>query len=226
MGYRKRLVAPGVPHHVTQRGTRRGNVFFSDKDREFYLDLLMASTEKYNVTVLSYCLMTNHVHLMLVPSEESSLSLAMRSVHKKYADKINQEMGWKGHLWQERFFSSPVDSKYFWIAVRYIERNSVEAGIVEHAADYQWSSAAAHCGLKKDPVLNYSEDWAKQFSLNKDWYKCLSDSSDLVQVAKLLRNIKRDLPTGSDIFLTELEKKHGIPTRLKKRGRRMKIPTR
>ena len=102
-----RTVFAGVPHHITQRGNRRENVFFSEEDRSVYLGWLKAYCDKYKVEVLAYCLMTNHIHLIAVPKSEDGLQKVLKPLHMRYAQRINRNRGWKGHLWQGRFFSSP-----------------------------------------------------------------------------------------------------------------------
>lgn len=130
-----RPVFSGVPHHITQRGNRRENVFFSDEDRVVYLGWLAHYCAKFQVHVLAYCLMTNHIHLVAVPEGESALEKVFRPLHTRYAQRINGAMRWSGHLWQGRFFSSPLDEIYLWAAIRYVERNPVRAGIVRRAED-------------------------------------------------------------------------------------------
>jgi len=120
-----RIVSPRVPHHVTQRGHRREDVFFSDDDRLAYIDWLKDYAEKHDVEILAYCLMTNHIHLIAVPGSEDGLEKMLKPLHMRYAQRINRERSWKGHLWQGRFFSSALDEDYLWAAVRYVERNPV-----------------------------------------------------------------------------------------------------
>jgi len=145
-----RTVFADLPHHITQRGNRRETVFFNDEDRICYLSWLKEYSDKHNIEILAYCLMTNHVHLVVVPFTEESLQRVLRPLHMRYAQRINREHGWDGHLWQGRFFSCPLDEIYMWAAVRYVERNPVRAGLVRRAEDYDWSSAAGHCSLKED----------------------------------------------------------------------------
>ena len=141
MPRRKRIVIPNTPHHITQRGNRRQRVFFEDSQREYYLALLAENAQRYRTHVLSYCLMTNHVHLLLVPMQMDSLRWTLQRTHKQYADHINAIKGWSGHLWQQRFYSSPVDNSYFWTTLRYIQQNPVKAEMVSHPAfQYKWSS--------------------------------------------------------------------------------------
>src|ERR1051325_348468 len=118
-----RLVVPHVPHHVTQRGNRREQVFFSHDDRKAYLAWLRQYAAKWRVDLLAYCLMPNHVHLVAVPSTADGLHRMMKPVDMRYAQRINRMQDWTGHLWQGRFFSSPLDEPHTWAAVRYVERN-------------------------------------------------------------------------------------------------------
>ena len=145
-----RTVFARVPHHITQRGNRREDVFFTEDDRKAYLNWLLEYCDQYSVDILAYCLMTNHVHIVAVPGTEDSLQRVLKPLHMRYAQRINRAHGWKGHVWQGRFFSSPLDEVYVWAAVRYVERNPVRAKMVRKAENYPWSSAAGHCKLKTD----------------------------------------------------------------------------
>ncbi|HTO61465.1 MAG TPA: transposase [Bradyrhizobium sp.] len=131
-----RTVFADVPHHVTQRGNRREQVFFTDEDRRTYLAWLKAYCDKHAVAVLAYCLMTNHVHLVVVPAGDDELERALKPLHMRYAQRINRRRGWNGHVWQGRFFSSPLDEAYLWAALRYVERNPVRARLVRRAENY------------------------------------------------------------------------------------------
>ena len=142
-----RLTAPGWVYHVTHRGNRRGPVFFEAADREEYLRRLTAANRESGFELWSYCLMTNHVHLIGLGREKDSVGRALRKAAGAYAQSINGRHQRSGHLWSGRFYSCPVFGDHLWAAVRYVERNPVRAGLVERAQDYPWSSAAAHCGL-------------------------------------------------------------------------------
>ena len=143
------VIFPGVPHHVTQRGNRKGQVFFNDEDRWAYLDLLRDYAERHTLEVLAYCLMTNHVHLVVLPRTADALPQALKPLHMRHAQRINRVHGWNGHLWQGRYFSSPLDEDYVWAAIRYVELNPVRSRMTERAENYPWSSAAAHCGADR-----------------------------------------------------------------------------
>ena len=118
-----RVVVPGFPHHVTQRGNRRADVFETDGDREAYLRFLKQYADRHGLAVWAYCLMTNHIHLVVVPVREESLGLALRDTHTVYAMHFNTRTKLSGHVWQGRFHSCPLDESHMWASVRYVERN-------------------------------------------------------------------------------------------------------
>jgi putative transposase len=150
-----RIILPGMPHHVTQRGNRRQPTFFSDGDYRFYLSLVRSECHAAGVSVWAYCLMPNHVHLLLRPSDEAGLGRAVKETHRRYTTMINRREGWTGYLWQGRFGSEPLsDDRAALGAARYIERNPIEAGLVSRPEDWPWSSAAAHLAGRDDPLLD------------------------------------------------------------------------
>ena len=139
-----RVVAPGLPHHITQRGNRRQETFFCKEDYQSYLAFMAEWCQKSQVEIWTYCLMPNHVHLIAVPKSEEGLRRAIGEAHKRYSNRINSREGWRGHLWQGRFSSYPLDEAYLLTASRYIEMNPVHARLVKAPEDYPWSSASAH----------------------------------------------------------------------------------
>ena len=146
-----RVVVPGYPHHVTQRGNNRETVFFDSEDRGVYLRLLRKYTVQHKVQVWAYCLMGNHVHLVLVPDEEGGLCGCMGRVNLCYTQYINRKYEQSGRLWQNRFLSCPVEKEqYLWVVARYVEANPVRAGLIRYAEEYAWSSAQAHVLGKED----------------------------------------------------------------------------
>jgi putative transposase len=128
-----RIVVPGLPHHVTQRGNRREAIFFEDGDQEVYRDLLREQAEKTGVSVWAYCMMPNHVHLILVPCEPDSLGRAVGETHRRYTNFINARGRWTGHLFQSRFASVALSDTHLLRAVRYVSLNPVRAGLVPRA---------------------------------------------------------------------------------------------
>jgi len=131
MPRRPRLILPGFPHHVTHRGNRRAEIFREESDYRFYLRKLGEYIQKYAIRIYSYCLMTNHVHLIPVPDSRSALSQCMHDLHGLYVDYFNRKYRLSGHLWQERFFACVLDDSHLWNAIRYVERNPVRARMVE-----------------------------------------------------------------------------------------------
>ena len=109
-----RVVIPNIPHHITQRGVRSMNIFFKEEDFYIYKLILNKQCLEHGLKIISYCLMTNHVHLIVIPSTKESLARAIGETHRLYTIKINEEQHVKGHLFQERFFSSPLDDTYLY----------------------------------------------------------------------------------------------------------------
>ncbi len=162
--------------------------------------------DKYQVDILAYCLMTNHVHLVAVPNTDEGLQRVLKPLHMRYAQRVNRLRGWKGHVWQGRFFSSPLDDMYLWMAIRYVERNPVRAQMVSKAEDYRWSSAAAHCGLTDDRLLSQRPDWQNQRKQIVDWSSWLAEGDDPQTIEVLRRNVAMGLPCGAENFIRGLEK--------------------
>jgi putative transposase len=162
----RRIVVPGVPHHVTQRGNRREQVFFAPGDFRFYRRLLAESAARARTEIWAYCLMPNHVHLILAPANENGLRDTLGEAHRQYTRFINGRHGWTGHLWQGRFGSVAMDEDHLESAVRYVSLNPARAGLVRNAADWEWSSVRAHLAGKDDglvtvrPVLDRFPDFA------------------------------------------------------------------
>lgn len=219
-----RIVFPGLPHHVVQRGNRRGDVFYSDADRSTYLDWLAEYCQTHAVEVLAYCLMTNHVHLVVVPEREDGLERAFRPLHMRFAQRVNRNRQWKGHLWQGRFFSAALDESYLWAAIRYVERNPVRAGLASRAEAYRWSSAAAHCRLRTDAVLTGNDGWQETMATVADWSAWLAEGDDANRIDVLRKNLDKGLPCGSEVFVRGLEEVTGNVLKVRPRGRPPKPP--
>src|SRR3954469_23445629 len=148
-----RVVAAGLPHDVAQRGNRRQTVFFGDDDYEAYRMLLSEGCRAAGVAVWAYCLMPNHVHLILVPSDADGLRAALGEAHRRYPRHVNFRENWRGFLWQGRFASFPMDEAYLLACARYVELNPVRARLARRARDWPWSSARAHIGGKDDGLV-------------------------------------------------------------------------
>jgi putative transposase len=214
-----RIVVPGVPHHVSHRGNRRGDIFLRPEDRIRYIGLLKEYTEKAGMDIWAYCLMTNHVHLLVTPYTEDSLARGVGLAHRRYAVWLNRHEGWQGHLWANRFFSTPMDESHMWTAVRYIERNPVRAGLVKHAEDYPWSSAKAHALRIKDDLLAEKRPFPGPIPKWSEWLREVEDK----EAADNIRNCTRTgRPCGSDGFIDWLETCLKRDLRPSKRGPKKK----
>ncbi len=218
MGRIARVEAINYPHHVIQRGNRRQNVFIKPEDKDEYLKILNLQSRLFGLKVWAYCLMDNHVHLIVVPEREGSLMWGIGETHRLYTRMINFREGWRGYLWQGRFLSSPLDEKYLYAAVRYVERNPVRAKMVSKAQDYKWSSAQAH-------IKGKVEDLLTKFYLQeeiKDWESYLNEEDDQKELAHLRIHGCTGRPLGREAFLEELEGKLGRILKKNKPGPKKK----
>ncbi len=213
-----RVVVPGIPHYVTQRGNRRQRTFFSDADRRMYMELMAEWCERCGVEVWAYCLMPNHVHLIAMPSRADGLRLAIGEAHRRYTQHVNLRKGWRGHLWQGRFASFPMDDPYLLTAACYIELNPVRARLVTEAPEYLWSSAAAHlrgCNdglVKVEPLLALTGDWGELLTVPLP-----TDSWDAFR-----RHERTGRPLGGEGFVAHLENTLGRVLKPQRPGRRRK----
>ena len=201
-----RVVATGWPHHVTQRGNYRQNIFFSDGDRLTYLGLLSQYSRTARLRLIGYCLMTNHVHLIVVPERADSLARGLGLAHGRYAHGVHARQLSTGHLWQNRFFSTVMDESHLLAAMRYVERNPVRAGMAAEAGEYRWSSAAAHLsGLDRTQSLDLGY-WAARVS-RKEWRRELGVEEEEDASAMIRARTASGRPLGSTEFVTELARK-------------------
>lgn len=211
-----RLVVPGYPHHVTQRGNRGQQTFFETSDYRKYLGLIAKARRSADATVLAYCLMPNHSHLIVVPGREDSLQRLFAEAHRQYTRGINFRYGWRGHLWQERFYSCVMDESHLLAAVRYVELNPVEAKICRRPEDWPWSSARAHIADRDDPLVEVRP----MLNLVGDWRTYLQAASPEEKVSSLRTHSKTGRPVGSDEFIAELERITSRNLRCRKPGRK------
>lgn len=220
----QRLTVPGVALHVVQRGNNRQAVFLHESDYFSYLDLLFESADRYEVSVHAYVCMTNHVHILLTPWDEGSVSLLMQRLGALYTSGINSVYRRTGSLWEGRFKSSLVDSdRYVLSCYRYIELNPVRAGMVVHPGDYRWSSYRHHAESLGDYPIRPHSEW---LALGSDTGERRRSYSELVaeglkkeDLELFRRCAHKGLPAGSDGFKLEIET--ALATRIGdgKRGR-------
>ena len=210
-----RLVVPGVPHLVTQRGNRRGQTFFGDADYRLYLDLLGQAARRAGTEIWAYCLMPNHVHLILEPGDADGLRATFADLHRRYTSTINERHGWTGHLWQGRFASGAMDEHHLVDAVRYVLLNPLRAGLVDAPQDWPWSSVAAHIAGRDDPVVNVAPVLARI----GDLAACLAQPFDMARAFRPLRQAATTgRPLGSSAWIEQLERQSGRRLAPRKRG--------
>jgi putative transposase len=213
-----RVVIPGIPHHIIQRGNRLETVFFDDYDREEYINLLLLYAKPAGIDFWAYCLMDNHIHLIAVPQHEKSFAQGFSEAHKRYARMINFRKEWRGHFWESRFKSHPLSEQHLYAAVRYVERNPVRARMVDVAQDYRWSSARAHVYSKKDKLLD--DNFLTQEI--KDWANFLAADDDPGDLKSLRGCVNTGRPMGNDKFIAGLEALCGKALRKLKPGPKAK----
>lgn len=209
-----RVVVPGVGHHITQRGNRRQTTFFGADDYAAYLALLGEWCGRCGVEVWAYCLMPNHVHLIVVPDSEEGLRRSLGEAHRRYTRRVNFREGWRGHLWQGRFASFPMDECYLRRAARYVELNPVRARLCSVPWDWRWSSAAAHVGEVDDALVRVKPLLERV----RDWREYLMEPLEAEQEQRWHRHERTGRPLGESEFLDRIEGILGRCVRPAKRG--------
>ena len=215
------VVAPGIPHHITQRGNRRQPTFFCEEDYQCYLELMAQFCRPEQVEIWAYCLMPNHVHLIAVPQSADGLRQAIGEAHRRYTRRGNFREGWRGHLWQGRFASFALDESYLLSAARYVELNSVRAGLVNAPSRYRWSSAAAHLRGRDDSLVRV----APLLQLAPNWRRMLVSVIREEELKVLRGREHTGRPLGDEAFLASLEQNLGRILRRQKPGPKGKHPS-
>ena len=213
-----RLVVPGHPHHVTQRGVRRQRAFFQASDYQTYLKMALELTADWPIDFWAYCLMPNHIHAIVVPHQSDSLSKFFAILHRRYARRMNLRHEWLGHLWQKRFFSVVMDERHTFAGLRYVEMNPVRSGLCKSPRDWPWSSASGNLGLSDDPLI----DRSRTNELITDWDAYLADDEDVTAIEQLRSLTGTGRPDGDDAFLTLVESQTGRRVRKQRAGRKKK----
>jgi putative transposase len=213
-----RMVAVGVAHHVTQRGNARRFILERDADRFVYLDLLFHSIELHCLALIGYCLMSNHIHLIVVPGKPDSLARALKDTHGRYAAYWNASHHSSGHVWQGRFYSCLLDEAHLWEALRYAELNPVRAGLVAKAESWGWSSASAHCGTSPPNAHLAMEPWQARWAV-KEWQSFLAGEQAQSQLTAIRNSTYTGRPLGTTEFIRSLERDTNRSLTVHKRGR-------
>lgn len=210
-----RLVIPGLPYHVTQRGNRRQRTFFEDGDYALYRDLLAQAADRAGAEIWAYCLMPNHVHIIIAPSDEDGLRRTFADAHRRYTGYINARHRWTGHLWQGRFGAVVMDEAHLAAAARYVSLNPVRARLVDKAQDWRWSSVAAHLAGEDDALVTV----APLLERYGPFAGFLDDPrADEAAWTALRMSETTGRPLGSDEWIERLEAKTGRTLKPQKRG--------
>ena len=212
-----RIIAPGYPHHITQRGNNRATVFFDDEDRQTYLKLLEGYAQKQHLQIWAYCLMGNHIHLLAVPETESSLSRGIGLTNQMYTQYLNRKLNHSGRIWQNRFFSCLVENdKYLWAVARYIERNPVKVGLAVNAGAYHWSSAKVHMTGTSNSLVDANAWLSVQ---EQSAYAEFVSTEDEEADEAIRKATRTGRPFGSESFVEALELRLNQSLRPGKPGR-------
>ncbi len=209
-----RVVIPGLPHHITQRGNHRERVFFGDDDYQAYLDLIAGAARRSGTSIVSYVLMPNHVHFLMIPSQADGLRATFAEAHRRYTARIHGRERWTGHLWQGRFSSTAMDGRHFLAAAPYVALNPVRAGLTARAADWAWSSTRALLAGKDDGVVTVGP----VLEMIGDFAACLEAAEDEAAVTAIRRSRSTGRPVGAADWLEALEAQAGRPLAAGKRG--------
>lgn len=220
-----RIIIPNHPHHVIQRGHNRQTVFASDDDYRYYLANLQEWKKRLGCKVYAYCLMTNHVHLVLDPGDRpENIALLMKRVagrQTRYVNKLEQR---SGTLWEGRYKSSPISTDNYLLACcRYVEMNPVRAGMVDVPEAYQWSSCAFKVGLREEEWLDLDPCYAElgnTVEMQQDSYCAWLAESVCDEEMLLIRTAtQQGKLIGAEAFVTEVSERLGRRCDLRSPGR-------
>ena len=214
------LVIPGVLYHVTQRGNRRQQTFFENGDYELYRSLLGEAARRAGARVWAYCLMPNHVHLIVVPSDPDGLRRTFADAHRRYTGYINARQRWTGHLWQGRYGAVAMDEGHLAAAARYVALNPVRARLVERAHHWPWSSVRAHRAGEDDELVEVAPLLERYGPI-----EAFLGTAEDEQATRALRTAETTgRPVGSSAWLAELEVRSGRSLAPRKRGPKPRRP--
>ena len=216
-----RVVAPNMPHHVVQRGHNRNTVFVDDDDYSYYLDTLGNWSRHLQVKVYAWCLMTNHVHLLLDPGDDiKSIGLLMKRLAGRQTRFVNKQENRTGSLWDGRYKMSIVDSdEYFLQCCRYIELNPVKAKMVKRPADYRWSSYRENAGLSPSAIVD-RHGFTNLSDISFEGYQeYVAENTPSSEAEFISQRLESNRLTGGSRFVKEIERRTGIRLEYKRPGR-------
>ena len=224
MPRKTRMYLPGVPVHIVQRGNNREACFFCDDDYLYYKVLLDEGLRRYGGLLHAYCLMTNHVHLLITPNASDSISRIIQHVGRQYVQYINKHYRRSGTLWEGRYKSSLIDEEqYLLTCCRYIELNPVAAGMVQTPDQYRWSSYRANAWGKNDKLVAPHEIYLRMADsvegrsyFYRELFKHAIPDEDIHTIRQ---SVSRNYPTGNERFKRQIESALGQKLGTGVRGR-------
>jgi putative transposase len=225
MPRKSRIAAANLPHHIVQRGHRRNSVFFSDFDRNDYLGTLAECRVALQLKVYAYCLMSNHVHLIVDPGNEAAnISAMMKCVAGRHSRRLNSRNAWSGSLWESRFKCSPIDSdRYLLACCRYVDMNPVRARLVARPHEYPWSSYRARAGLTSCEFLDVDPAMfalAATHERRQELYRELAAAPLCDSELQMIRgSVQRNQLTGEEDFVEAVDREFGMRVSNRTRGR-------
>jgi putative transposase len=223
MPRKARLIVPECPHHIVQRGHNRKTVFVTDEDYRFYLENLVEWKERLGIRLYAWCLMTNHVHLIVEPGADvTTVSQLMKRLAGRQSALVNKLERRTGSLWDGRFKASPIQrDEYMLSCIRYVEMNPVRAGMVAGPRQYRWSSYRERMGLEDVARIDYDKTYqglAENNDKRREKYRDYVRQGVAEDEIKLIRgSLQRNRLTGNNRFADEIEEKIG--RRIENRGR-------
>lgn len=220
MARQARVTLADTPHHVSQRGNRGEPVFFERADFETYRDIMTEQCAARDVEIWAWCLLPNQVHLIARPDQPDYLARAIGEAHRRYTRHINDKQGWRGHLFQDRFFSYAMDDGAVSDAAHFIESLPVMAQIAPAPEKYLWSSARAHLQDRADPLLAAHKPLLERTA---DWAAFLSMPLPRKVMDDIAMHLQTGRPRGEGAFLDRIEDKLGRRVRALPIGRPRKI---
>ena len=222
-----RVYLPGHPYHIVQRGNNREACFIEPENYQYYLALWKEVSMRYGVLVHAYCLMTNHVHFLVTPEHDDSISRTTKVVGSRYAQYINKQYDRTGTLWEGRHHSSLIQTeKYLLICYRYIELNPVTANMVKKPEEYYWSSYGSNAWGDESWITPHTEyiqmgqTQDERCYHYRELFKCHLDAKDIHRIRQAAHCCQ---PVGNDRFKRAIEEQYGIKLGQAKRGRPRKI---
>lgn len=219
-----RVVAVGLPHHITQRGNYRQDVFLNGNDRKQYLSWINEYSIKYGLSILAYCLMRNHIHFIATPAKNDSMARTFNTAHMRYSQYFNKKLKQRGHLWQGRFYSCVLDEPHLILAARYIERNPVRAGFAEKPWQWPWSSAIVHTNEKeKVKIIELGDLLGIVGRSCNSWRKYIDSTENQTFLQTIRKYTLAGRPFGRTNFIERLEVEFGRELCVQPIGRPKKV---